>query len=118
MYRYRARVERVVDGDTVDMLVDLGFDVHVRERLRLYGVDTPETRTRDEEERKAGIKAKEYVEEMIGGREVEISTEEKGKFGRYLAIVYVDGLNLNRELIGRGMAREYFGEKKKGWNDS
>ena len=65
MYQYIAKLIRVIDGDTVDALVDLGFDVWVKKRIRLYGINTPETRTRDLEEKKAGIAAKERLETLI-----------------------------------------------------
>lgn len=120
MYNYFAKVDRVVDGDTIDLTISLGFDIYIKERVRLFGVDTPETRTRNKKEKEAGLRAKAYVKGLLEGEEIEISTEEKGKFGRYLAIIYKeleDGtkLNVNRQLVDKGLALEYFGEKKKEW---
>ena len=119
MYNYKARVLNIVDGDTLDILIDLGFNITIKERVRLYGVDTPESRTRNLEEKKKGLAAKQFVKDWLDDAEVEITTEEKGKFGRYLAIIYVPGVNakvnFNKMLITEGHAREYFGEKKKGW---
>lgn len=119
MYTYKAKVIRVVDGDTMDLLIDIGFDVHIKERVRLYGIDTPETRTKDLEEKKRGLAAKEYVKDAIKAckGEVEIVThkEKKGKFGRYLVEVWVGEStldNLNERLIEMGHAKAYFGEKK------
>ena len=63
-YRYNAKVMRVVDGDTLDLEIDLGFNIKINERVRLFGIDTPETRTRDLEEKKRGLEAKEYVREQ------------------------------------------------------
>ena len=65
MYKYNAKLIRVIDGDTIDALIDLGFDVWVKKRIRLYGINTPETRTRDLEEKKAGIAAKDRLSEIM-----------------------------------------------------
>ena len=120
MYNYKAKVLYVVDGDTIDVVVDLGFNVDTRQRIRLFGVDTPETRTRNAKEKQAGLEAKQYVIDAIADKDIQITTEEKGKFGRYLAIIYYGAnfkQNLNRELVNQGLAKEYFGEKKKAWSE-
>jgi len=110
MYKYKAKVINVVDGDTIDAIVDLGFKLKWETRLRLYGIDTPETRTKNLDEKKKGLEAKEYVKSKIEGKEVLIETHKKGKFGRYLATIFIDGINLNLELIKKGLAREYYGD--------
>jgi endonuclease YncB( thermonuclease family) len=120
IYTYAAHVDRVVDGDTIDLTISLGFDIYIKERVRLFGVDTPETRTRNKKEKEAGLKAKNYVKTLLENTDIRISTEEKGKFGRYLAIIYrelEDGtfLNVNKDIIDKKLAREYFGDKKKAW---
>lgn len=121
MYNYKATVRRIVDGDTMDVTIDLGFNVKYDTRIRLYGIDTPESRTRDLEEKKRGLAVKKYVKDLLEGKELLINSTEVGKFGRPLAIVYYGsvsgekGTNLNKELIEKGMAKEYFGGKKKGW---
>ena len=117
-YRYDAKVLRVIDGDTIDCLVDLGFKMSMTERFRLYGVDTPETRTKDKEEKKRGLEAKKFVRDRIQGENVEIDvTKGQGKFGRYLATVYYYvqefKVNLNKELVERGHAKRYYGGKRK-----
>ncbi|RLI60433.1 MAG: hypothetical protein DRO67_09050 [Candidatus Asgardarchaeum californiense] len=119
LYKYKAKVLRVVDGDTIDVLVDLGFDTFKKERLRLYGIDTPECRTRNLKEKEKGLAAKAFVIDKICDKEIMISTEEKGKFGRYLALVYYkhdsnDGLYvcLNEELVEEGYAKRYLGGKR------
>ena len=124
MYEYKAKVLRVVDADTSDVEIDLGFDLKIFQRLRFYGIDTPESRTRNKAEKKLGLAAKEYVKERIEGKEITLTTTERGKFGRYLAIVYyeepfghgVEVVNLNKRLIEEGHAKEYFGGKKVGWD--
>jgi micrococcal nuclease len=110
MYNYKAKIVRVVDGDTVDAIIDLGFKVQIKERLRLYGINTPETRTRDKEEKKRGLAAKAFVEKRILNREVFVDVSQgEGKFGRYLAIIYYNGTtNLNKELVEKGYAKSYF----------
>lgn len=116
-----ARVIKVVDGDTIDVEVDLGFSTYRKERIRLYGINTPETYgvKRDSDEYKEGIKAKDFVigalEPMTQGERIVIQTikDKKGKYGRYLANIYykrIIGQNaewiwLNQELVDRGLAQ-------------
>ena len=92
MYEYSAQVLRVVDGDTVDVLIDCGFSTFKKERVRLYGIDAPESRTRDKEEKIRGLAAKERLDELITntGGNVVIKTEldKKGKFGRILGVIW------------------------------
>ena len=87
MYEYKAKVHRIIDGDTIDVVIDLGFEMSSRQRLRLYGIDTPEVRTRDLEEKARGKAAKARLLQMINGckREVIIQTLKRGKYGRILA---------------------------------
>ncbi len=112
MYEYNAEVLRVVDGDTIDLDVDLGFSIHHKMRVRLARVDTPETYgvKKDSEEYKRGMEAKEFVESAIPvGKQVTIVTlkDRTGKFGRYLAEILVDEYNLNSKLLEEGLATEY-----------
>jgi len=117
-YQYKAIVERVVDGDTIDLDIDIGFSIHIRERVRLFGIDTPETRTKNLIEKLHGIEAKNYVKDAIEGKEIVIETikEKKGKFGRYLAVIHYKRnrhtTNLNKELVDKKMAKRYYGGKK------
>ena len=115
MYEYRAIIRRVVDGDTVDITLDLGFDILYNNRIRLLGIDTPESRTRDLEEKKLGLAAKERVRELCPvGSTVPVKTTKdgRGKFGRILGEIYVGDVNVNKLLIEEGHAVEYFGGKK------
>jgi len=115
MYEYRAIIRRVVDGDTVDITLDLGFDILYNNRIRLLGIDTPESRTRDLEEKKLGLAAKKRVRELCPvGSTVTVKTTKdgRGKFGRILGEIYVGDVNVNRLLIEEGHAIEYFGGKK------
>lgn len=108
MYEYKALVTRVVDGDTIDAEVDLGFGMYTKQRFRLAGIDTPETRTRDRKEKAAGLEAKKVVTDMILGKRITVQTDKAGKFGRYLAyIILNDGTNLNEYLVENGYAEEY-----------
>lgn len=114
MYRYKAEVVRVIDGDTVDLIVDLGFSMRMQERFRLYGINTPETRTRDLEEKAAGIRAKQYLIARLSGvqsLQIETHKDKKGKFGRYLCslldVSEGGDININRELVRKGYAEEY-----------
>ena len=115
MYEYRATIRRVVDGDTVDITLDLGFDILYNNRIRLLGIDTPESRTRDLEEKKLGLAAKDRVKELCPvGSTVTVKTTKdgRGKFGRILGEIYVGDVNVNKLLIEEGHAVEYFGGKK------
>jgi len=109
MYEYNAEVLRVVDGDTVDLLVDIGFNVKIKERFRLYGINAPETRTKDLDEKKRGLDAKEWLIARINHQPITIKTikDKKGKFGRYLAEIYSNGENLNKQMVTLGFAVEY-----------
>jgi len=97
-------VDRVVDGDTFDVTVDLGFRVTTYQRLRLVGVDTPEIRG---PERPEGLKVKEYVKGLIEGKELTIETFKVGKYGRYICEVHLDdGGKLSEHLLARKMAEK------------
>jgi micrococcal nuclease len=118
-YVYNATIERVVDGDTIDVTLDLGFDVRLhKQRCRLAGIDTPESRTRDLAEKKLGLDAKERLKELCIGS-ITIKSFGKGKYGRILAIPYTeDGKDICQLLIKEGHAVEYWGGKKtKVWGD-
>ena len=115
MYDYQCTIVRVVDGDTVDVDIDLGFDTwRCGERLRLYGIDTPECRTRDAEEKAAGFLAKEFVEDALHvGGIYRLQTKEKGKFGRYLGTIYLtDDTSINAALVTEHLAVPYTGQNK------
>jgi len=108
MYEYKAKITRVVDGDTFDFVIDLGFGITYKDRLRLYGVDTPEVRGLEKPE---GLAVKEQVKKLIEDKEVTLFSHKwKGKYGRYIASVSFtreDGStkNLSQYLVERGMAK-------------
>lgn len=117
MYRYRAKIIRVIDGDTIDVDLDLGFDVWLRkQRVRLYGIDTPESRTSDAEEKKYGTLSKNKLKDFCKEDSwVTIEThvgDEKGKFGRILANIWLEETNVNQWLIDNKYAVAYFGQSK------
>ena len=91
MYEYNAKLIRVIDGDTIDASIDLGFDVWVKKRIRLYGIDAPESRTRDLEEKKRGIETKERLQELLeANRNVFIvRSHGVGKYGRCLGTLLI-----------------------------
>jgi micrococcal nuclease len=119
MYEYYVRkVENVVDGDTIDVLIDLGFDILFASRVRLAGIDTPESRTKDLAEKALGLEAKEYLKKALkDAKSVVIKTEKMDsseKYGRILGWVYVDGntVSLNDMMINDGYAWGYLGDTK------
>ena len=114
MHEYNCVVLRVVDGDTIDVDIDLGFDVWLKkQRIRFYGVNTPETRTRDKEEKAKGLIAKEYVKKHCPeGSRIRLKSHDRGKFGRILGEIVVGDTTLNKMLVEDGHATEYFGGKR------
>ena len=115
MYEYNCKIVRVIDGDSIIIDIDLGFSHFIHnESIRLYGVDTPECRTRDAEEKAAGLLAKEFVEEALHvGGTYTLTTKEKGKFGRYLGTIYLtDKTSINAALVKERLAVPYFGQSK------
>ena len=113
MYTYKAKLDIVVDGDTVDANINLGFDITIHKRIRLTGIDTPESRTRDLEEKKRGLAAKNRLIELLGNGEFILESREVGKFGRVLGTIHVGKSNINDQLVEEGHAVEYWGGKKK-----
>ena len=112
MFEYNATIVRVVDGDTVDALVDLGFDTWKKVRIRMHGMNAPESRTRDLEEKARGIAAKVRLEEHLESGQFTLQSMGVGKFGRCLGILYVNDVNINKTLITEGHAVEYHGGKR------
>ena len=122
MYTYKAKLERVVDGDTVDATIDLGFDIFVKKRIRFSGINAPESRTRDLEEKARGLAAKDRVKNILEeNKNFTLHSEELGKFGRVLGKIYLDKLDgkncltqvcLNDQLVKEKHAVEYFGGKR------
>jgi len=112
MYKYYAKLDRVVDGDTVDALVDLGFDTWKKVRIRMMGMNAPESRTRDLEEKAKGIAAKVRLEELLNDGSFILQSMGVGKYGRCLGIIFVNEININKQLITEGHAVEYNGGKR------
>jgi micrococcal nuclease len=119
MYEYFVReVKSVVDGDTIDVLIDLGFDILFESRVRLAGIDTPESRTTDKAEKVLGLEAKEYLKKQLkDAKSVVIRTEKMDsseKYGRILGWVYVNGESdsVNNKMIKDGYAWGYLGDTK------
>jgi micrococcal nuclease len=116
MYEYGCTVERVVDGDTIDVVIDLGFSCLYKSRVRLYGIDTPESRTRNKDEKARGKLAAKFLSDSVSPGGVILKTklkDSRGKFGRVLATVWVDGKNINQSMIDNYHAAEYHGQSKK-----
>jgi len=121
-YIYRGKLERVVDGDTIDALIDVGFDIWVKKRIRYMGIDTWESRTRDLEEKKKGLLAKERNKELLEkvsskAGYFRLKSHGTGKYGRVLGELFIEDVdgkqyNINEQLKLEGHAYEYFGGKK------
>lgn len=109
MYTYKAKLLYVVDGDTVDMDVDMGFNVHINQRLRLMGINTAELNSIDPLQRELALKAKQFVLDSISiGSSYVINTYKDDKYGRLLADIYMlPGVSLNAQLIFHGLAVPY-----------
>jgi micrococcal nuclease len=111
MYTYRAKVDRVVDGDTIDLVIDLGFKITTLQRIRLRGINTPETYNvkKDSEEYRKGMEAKEYVVRRLEENQNEVIVEtnkDVGKFGRYIGVIRLadSNITLNDDLVVKGFA--------------
>ena len=116
-FSYRInKVTKVVDGDTIDVIIDMGFDIMYKSRVRLFGIDTPESRTRNLDEKKRGLLAKKYLQEALKeGKALSIKTykdNETGKFGRILGDVFIDGKSINAQMVKDFMAVPYTGQSK------
>jgi len=121
LYNYKATCDRVVDGDTIDVTIDLGFDITIKQRVRVVGIDTPESRTKDLLEKSAGLFVKEYLRMKLEGKEILIKTTlgDKGKYGRVLGEIFTDGIlneSVNDHLLRMGFARKYFGGTRTQWD--
>ena len=115
MYEYSCVVDRVVDGDTVDVTIDLGFKIFHKARVRMYGIDTPESRTRDLDEKARGILSKSFLQDaLVQSNKVIIKTQKdaKGKFGRILGELYVNDININQLMVDKYLAVAYTGQSK------
>ena len=116
MYEYKAKLVRVVDGDTLDAMIDLGFDTWVKKRIRLAGIDAYESRTRDKEEKKKGLAAKARLQQLLeGAGEFTVVSQGVGKYGRCIAKVYIvkryirsdkyHGKSINEAMVKEGHAK-------------
>ena len=122
MYSYKINLLRVVDGDTIDAEIDLGFDIKVKKRIRFVGINTPESRTRNLEEKARGLAAKDRVKQLLEGCEnINLKSHGVGKFGRCLGEIFLDRVDgsekltlvsLNELLISENHAVEYHGGKR------
>jgi|TARA_R100000084_G_C4655399_1_gene152510 micrococcal nuclease len=119
-YTYDVEVKRVVDGDTVDVIIDLGFNTYIKRRIRMYGINAPESRTRDLEEKAKGLAAKKRLKEYVEENKIVMKSWGKGKYGRILGELFTEkdselGLihtNINEALVSEGHAKAYFGGKR------
>ena len=123
MYTYNIELIRCIDGDTIDAYIDLGFSVKVKKRIRLHGINTPESRTRELEEKAKGLAAKDRLKAILeGAKSIQLNSFGVGKYGRCLGELHVDMLdgkdcltltNVNQLLITEGHAVAYHGGKRK-----
>ena len=118
MYEYRSSLVKIIDGDTIDVDLDLGFAVVLKkQRIRLYGINTPESRTRDKEEKLYGLAAKARLRELLEQADTitvktAIDKKARGKYGRILGTIYIDDINVNQLLVDEGHAIVYDGGTK------
>ena len=119
-FYYGCTVRRVIDGDTIDVAADLGFDVSIKLRLRFAGINTPESRTRNLEEKALGKAATAFLKDALESADaVEFESHDRGKFGRVLATPYIikcgKRTDIGKQMIREGHAREYYGGKREPW---
>jgi micrococcal nuclease len=117
MFEYVVReVTKIVDGDTLDIVIDLGFSLTTKQRVRLNGIDTPESITKDEYEKKFGFEAKDFITNwLVSGKKIKVRTDKDDKYGRILGHFYCDGdtESLNDKMVRLGYAWAYDGGTKK-----
>ena len=116
MYEYKCKMVRVVDGDTVDVDIDLGFGVWLQnQRIRMYGIDAPESRTSDKVEKVYGMAAKDFVIKWTNAGDLVLKTfkDGKGKYGRILGELWYNDVNINQRMIEEHHAVKYYGQSKK-----
>ena len=119
-YYYHAKIVKVYDGDTCTCEIDLGFNITRRVKIRLVGINTPEIRTKDLEEKEAGYKSRDWLAERVLDKKVLLHTAKKGKFGRWLGTLWTleeespsFENSYNKQMILEGLAKEYWGGKRK-----
>ena len=120
LYKYKAYVKDVYDGDTITVDISLGFHVNMTDiKVRLVGIDTPEVRTRDLDEKEKGLETRDWLRERILGKKVLLHTAKRGKFGRWLGTIWdlekdkpEFENSYNKQLISEGLAKEYWGGKR------
>ena len=115
MYRYNVEVTRVVDGDTVDVDIDLGFGmIYKKQRVRMMGIDTPESRTRNLEEKYYGKLSKAHLQKILSEGNIQLKSHDKGKFGRILGELFIGDsvYSINQQMIDEHHAVPYFGQSK------
>lgn len=110
-YLYSAELIRVIDGDTIDAWIDLGFKISIRRRIRLWGIDAPETRTRDLVEKAEGIKAKTRLKDILDGSSGKflLRSQDVDKYGRCLGEIYIEDVNINKQLLAENLVEVYKG---------
>ena len=115
MYQYKAKVLEIYDGDSMTLLISVGFNIYLEEKVRLLVIDCPEIRTKNKKEKALAYEARDYLRELLLKKEVIIETEKEVKWGRYLVDVYFEGMHINKHLIDIGYAKKYDGGTKKPW---
>jgi len=115
VYEYQAKVIDVYDGDSCTILIDLGFNITLEEKCRLYGIDTPELRSKNLQEKELARQARDYLKGLVMDQEVTVITHKEGKYGRYLVDIYRNDILVNDMLIARGFAKPYYGGKREPW---
>jgi micrococcal nuclease len=111
MYEYKVKeVTKVIDGDTIDVVIDLGFHISIQSRIRLAGINAPETRTSDLNEKSKGLDAKEWLKKELDGQEIVIKTSKEEKYGRMLGYLYTKNhsFTINERMIEEGFAVKYY----------
>ena len=114
VYRYKCTLDRIVDGDTLDAWVQLGYKVSLHKRIRLYGINTPESRTRDLEEKARGLASKQRLIDLVA-QEFWLVSHDQGKYGRCLGTIYKDehfATSINQQMVDEGFAVVYHGGKR------
>jgi len=121
LHHYNCELKRIIDGDTVELIIDLGFNIKIETDLRLEGIDTPEVNSSNGLEQEAAYRSEVFLGQLIEKEELIVRTKKNDMYGRYIGTLFIKGqhelVNVNNFMLNHGLGRKYDGGKRKKWTD-
>lgn len=121
LHHYNCKLKRIIDGDTVVLIIDLGFNIKIEVNLRLEGIDTPEVNSSYGLEQEAAYRSEVFLGQLIEKEELVVKTKKNDMYGRYIGTLFIKGphecINVNQLMLNHGLAKKYTGGKRKQWTD-